>query len=768
MHMNKKQNSDKSVMNTKTPAILAPAGDKNSFLAAIAANADAIYCGLKIFSARMEAENFGIEELAALTKLANSKGIQVYIAFNSMIKQSELEKVSNLLSKLTKYVKPHALIVQDPGIISLARKAGFKGELHLSTLGNCCFSKGLDSVKKAGFSRAVLPRELNIDEIKTMAEKTPKGLELEIFVHGALCYGVSGRCYWSSWFGGKSGLRGRCVQPCRRVYLQNKNKQRFFSCLDLSLDVLVKVLKDIPQITCWKIEGRKKSAHYVFYTVKAYKLLRDHGDEPDKKKTALAFLNYALGRSATHYNFLPQRPQNPLKKNIETGSGLFAGRVKTGTRPWFITREPLFTNDILRIGYEDDKGYTIQKVTRPVPKKGKLVIKQEKQKKKSIKYGKNSKKNYKKGRNSKKDYKSSRTTIQKGAPVFIIDRKEKDIALMIKELDTELAKIERPAVMPQNTEPDKKVNYDNMQPSRAIKSTSIILTRDFSCINQTTGIYQHGSIRHKDGQYPCGVKHRGGRKYINSKYTGGKYTDGRHLENISHHGRIPYSACALWISNRGMKKIPEKQIKNIWWWLPPVMWPDNDEKLYSNAVNQIVSKGGRNFVINIPWQISLFKYYLITEKQNEKNKIKNLNLWAGPFCNIANTSFLDTLKTMGFSGAIVSPELDRDSLLSLPRSSPLPLGAVIFGNWPVSISRIISDDISMDRVFSSPMGENCWVSKKDENYWVFPGWQLDLSTQKKEMEKAGYSVFITINENVPKTIIMKKRPGLWNWKLRLL
>ncbi|MCD6561613.1 MAG: hypothetical protein J7L16_07650 [Deltaproteobacteria bacterium] len=123
---------------------------------------------------------------------------------------------------------------------------------------------------------------------------------------------------------------------------------------------------------------------------------------------------------------------------------------------------------------------------------------------------------------------------------------------------------------------------------------------------------------------------------------------------------------------------------------------------------------------------------------------------------------------MGFSGAIVSPELDQDTFLSLPEFSPLPLGAVIKGNWPLSISRTVSDNIKLDQLFSSPMGENCWVSKKDENYWVFPGWQLDLSTKKEEMIKAGYSVFIDMDENIPKNIIMKKRPGLWNWKLRLL
>ncbi len=786
------------MINIKKPSILAPAGDRDSFLAAVAAGADAIYCGLKIFSARMEAENFGIEELARLTVLAASKKIKVYIAFNSIIKQGELEKVKNILSKITRYVHPDALIVQDIGMISLAREAGFQGELHLSTLGNCCFTKGLDSARQAGFSRVVLPRELNIDEIKTMAGKAPEGLELEVFIHGALCYGVSGRCYWSSWFGGKSGLRGRCVQPCRRIYTQNQNKQRFFSCFDLSLDVLVKVLKDIPEVTCWKIEGRKKSPHYVFYAVKAYKMLRDHGHEPDKKKTALAFLNYALGRPSTHYNFLPQRPQNPLKKDVETGSGLFTGRVKIGTKPFLVTREALLTNDLLRIGYEDDKGHAIQRVTRSVPKKGKLVLKQ--------------------GKKGK---------LQKGMPVFIVDRREKDIALLIKELTVELETIELPHVMPvegSNTghlenlharslkfeSNEKQFTSSGKAPGKSAKgkqklkksteTTDILLHRKFSCLNKQTAT--RSMAKYSGSGYPDSGYSGKRSKYSGKGYYGkGTGYSGR---NYSERRKSPYENKnniinnALWISNKNIEKTPAKLIKNIWWWLPPVMWPENDEKNYSDCVKKILSKGGRHFILNIPWQIALFneinsinpdKNYRQRKKINKFSKsksgksrsdtalpdksnitctIKGLDLWAGPFCNTANTACLNVLKKMGFSGAIVSPELDQDTFLSLPGVSPLPLGAVIKGNWPLSISRIISDDIRLDQNFSSPMGENCWVSKQDENYWVFPGWELDLSRQKEEMKMAGYSFFINIDEDIPKKIIMKKRPGLWNWKLRLL
>ena len=271
------------------PQILAPAGNKASFLAALAAGADAIYCGLKQLSARMEAKNFTLEELVGLTDLAHSKGTRVYVTLNTLIKPDELDPAGKLMDDLNRYVRPDALIIQDLALIDLARQAGFSGEIHLSTLANVSFGEALSLIRHIpGVSRVVLPRELSVDEIKQIAGICPENIGLEVFVHGALCYGVSGRCYWSSFLGGKSGLRGRCVQPCRRFYTQERTSNRFFSCQDLSLDVLVKVLRPVPAIRAWKIEGRKKSPHYVYYTVQAYQLLRDHVQDSHLRKEALS------------------------------------------------------------------------------------------------------------------------------------------------------------------------------------------------------------------------------------------------------------------------------------------------------------------------------------------------------------------------------------------------------------------------------------------------------------------------------------------------
>lgn len=663
----------------KYPQILAPAGDRQSFLAAIAAGADAIYCGLKIFSARMEAANFSIDELSRLTDLAEKHKVEVYLALNSIIKESEIEKTFKLLCKLVHYTKVKGLIIQDPAILILAEQAGFENEFHLSTLGNCTSPSGILTADRLGFSKVVLPREFNIDEIKTMADNLPGAVDLETFIHGALCYSVSGRCYWSSWFGGKSSLRGRCVQPCRRIYDQKGARKRHFSCMDFSADVLAKVLKDIPNLTTWKIEGRKKSPHYVYYTVKAYKLLRD---DPKQKKQALAFLDYAMGREFSHYNLLTQRMVNPLDHQSETGSGLFLGRIKNPVAPYFITREALFSADLLRIGFEGEPFHDIQRVTRSVPKKGKFYLKKNKGKQ-----------------------------IKKGTPVYLIDRREGILSDAFVSLEKELSAIDTPSVQP--------------------------VVKPF--------------------QFPHLAQHQ--QRQVTSKKSGNRNASKNKSDTRlmllfrgKNKPRQRSGDMGTWISTHNYRIYHSKQ---DWLWLDPLIFP-GEEPLCRDYISKALKKGARKFVLNSPWQISLF------------DTPRKLNIWAGPFCNITNSLTLFQLKRLGFSGAIVSPELDKKTYLSIASRSCMPIGAVIKGNWPLGISRIISPDLKLGLPFTSPKGETAWVSKFGSNYFIYPNWLFDISEKKAELEKAGFSLFVEIHENVPKTVSMKKRPGLWNWNLNLI
>lgn len=656
------------------PEILAPAGGREAFLAALAAGADAVYCGLKRFSARMAAENFTIEELVPLTRLAHQRGAAVYVTLNSLVKPDEIDTAAVLMDELGRKVKPEALIIQDLGLVALARQVGFKGEIHLSTLANAGFAEALNAVARfPEITRVVLPRELSIDEIRALSEKCPDRLSLEVFVHGALCYAVSGRCYWSSFMGGKSGLRGRCVQPCRRIYRQQDRQQRFFSCQDLGFDVLTKILPEIPKISALKIEGRKKGPHYVYYTVAAYRLLRDHPGDTKAKKTALGFLEYALGRKTTHFNLLSQRPQNPVDVDIQTGSGLMIGRIGgKGVRPGISAREELLPGDLLRVGYEDEPWHGVSRIKRYVPRKGRVNLKS-----------------------------PGKAAPPAGTPVFLIDRRDSELTRQMGDFAAELISVEQTIA---DEIPAKKTRASRAKPS--------IKTVLDGPVKEMTVWRRADQLR-------------------------GRSTD----------------QAGLWLMPESRDRIASDDSRR-WYWLPPVIWPDHEASM-RDAVMDAVKRRCAHFVANAPWQIGFF------------GKTRHVEVWAGPFCNAANPAAIAILKQMGFSGVIVSPELAEADYAVLPSRSPLPLGIVTAGNWPLCISRAKAESLETDVLFSSPRKEGAWAAAYGPDIWVFPDWEIDLSVHRARLESYGFRLFVRLLEPVPRQVSIRKRPGLWNWSLNL-
>jgi U32 family peptidase len=652
-------------MNNNKPLILSPAGDRLSFLAAIAAGADAVYCGLKNFSARMQANNFSVSELAELTDFAHKKNVKVYITLNSLLKPDEIKNAGNLIIKLYKFVKPDALIIQDIGFIKIAEDAGFPlNKIHLSTLANVSFPLGLKAAQKLGAGAVVLPREFTIDEIKAVAKICDKNLNLEVFIHGALCYSISGRCYWSSYLGGKSGLRGWCVQPCRRIYEYKGQKRKFFSCEDFSIDVLAKLLLKIPEIKAWKIEGRKKGPHYVYYTTTAYKMLRDAPNDSSIKKEATNLLKNALNRKTTHYNFLPQRRFNPVDTKEYTASGLLIGKIKGGKKnPYLIPNDELFEKDILRIGFEDEKRHKIIKIRKYIPKRGKFYIQT-----------------------------SSKNIDYSDAPVFLMDRREKELENMIEALEKEI----------------KPLNIDIKNVKFEEKNFAPLKKISFS-----KEIYLYKGLPSKK---PIGI-----------------------------------TACML--DFESAKKAVKKNASNTWWWLPPAIFPD-DEKNILIAIDLLLKKKAKTFVLNALWQRAFF----------DNKKVK---LIAGPFCNIANQYAVFKAKEIGFEGVIVSPELCEKDYIKLAKKSPLPLGIVISGSFPLGISRILSDDLKLNAPFISPKNETAFVKKYGSCFFIYPNWALDLSSKKNVLQKAGFSFFVHMMELFERDIKMKQRKSLWNWKLGL-
>jgi putative protease len=342
----------------KKPEILAPAGSLEAFFAAMEGGADAVYTGLKEFSARAKAKNFSTAEMERLVVYAHGLGRKVYVTLNTLVKESELPQLVETLGAL-EAMAVDAVILQDLAVWRLARHH-FPGlELHASTQLTVHNAAGVQMLERMGFTRGVLARELSLAEIATLRRTTR--LELEHFVHGALCFSFSGQCFFSSWLGGKSGNRGRCAQPCRRRYSYRQQDGYYFSTNDLSaIDLLPELAS--AGVTSFKIEGRMKSAEYVASVVSAYRQVLDAA--PAQRSAAIREakerLKLSFGRLPTK-GFLPGAvPTDIAIPSLKGATGRFLGEVSAvnGNTIHFKTRDRLHVGDRLRIQPKSDQAGT--------------------------------------------------------------------------------------------------------------------------------------------------------------------------------------------------------------------------------------------------------------------------------------------------------------------------------------------------------------------------------------------------------------------------
>lgn len=335
--------------------LLAPAGHIESFFAAVENGANAVYLGLKSMSARAMATNFTLQELGLLIPYARRRGCRVHVAVNSLITAREVNESLNVLRALSD-LDVDALIVQDPAILYLARRYFPNLRLHASTLMTIHNHAGVNQLEKLGAKRVVLARELNLHEIDQIAERTR--VELEVFVHGALCYSYSGLCLASSFRGGQSGLQGRCVQPCRLRFRQGRKEGFFLSCNDLCALPLLPQLKKM-RLAAFKIEGRMKSADYIGQVVKAYRSVLDapRNEEDQAVAAAQELLAQAPARRLT-FGFLKERNSEEVLTPHRSGSsGFWVGTVKAvaGGRITVNLRHDLYPGDRLRPESSEEK-----------------------------------------------------------------------------------------------------------------------------------------------------------------------------------------------------------------------------------------------------------------------------------------------------------------------------------------------------------------------------------------------------------------------------
>lgn len=246
--------------------ILAPAGSMESLIAGVRSGANAVYLGGKLFNARRNAGNFDNEELKKAVEYCHNRMVKVYLAINILISDREMQDAYNAVRDAL-LAGVDAFIIQDTGLAKMIREHFPEARLHASTQMSIMTPAGARFAKSLGFDRIVLPREMTLDEIIEMKNSTD--VELELFVHGALCMSVSGQCYLSSILGSRSGNRGLCAQPCRLPFTAKGDRNECaLSLKDLSL---IRHLNKLDGVTSLKIEGRMKRPEYVSATVAAVK-----------------------------------------------------------------------------------------------------------------------------------------------------------------------------------------------------------------------------------------------------------------------------------------------------------------------------------------------------------------------------------------------------------------------------------------------------------------------------------------------------------------
>ncbi len=307
--------------------LLLPVGNTETFYAALEGGADAVYLGLKLFNARGRALNFSNRQIPVLIDLAHKKNCKVFITLNTVIKNTELPQLIDVLAYL-QAIKPDAVIIQDWGVYHIIKKHFPELTIHASTQMANHNSLGAIYSERKGFERVILARELTLQEAAEVNKKS--SIETEVFVHGALCYSFSGMCNFSSYLGGHGANRGICSQVCRRSFKTGKDAGYHFSLKDNQQIENIHHLIDAG-VYSLKVEGRLKSSDYVYKVARAYKaVIKDKNNLP----YAQELLKTETGREKTSY-FLG----NDLSKAITLDSpntGLLLGEITKITDTGFV------------------------------------------------------------------------------------------------------------------------------------------------------------------------------------------------------------------------------------------------------------------------------------------------------------------------------------------------------------------------------------------------------------------------------------------------
>lgn len=330
----------------KKPELLIPAGNLENLEVAVLYGADAVYIGGQQFGLRAKAKNFSIEQMKEGIAFAHAHGVKVYVTANIIAHNDDIEGVEAYFEEL-KELNPDALIIADPGILAIAKQVLPDMELHLSTQANNTNYMSVNFWHQLGVKRVVVARELSFREIKQISDKSPDTLDIEAFVHGAMCISYSGRCLLSNYMAGRDANKGACTHPCRWQYhlveetrpneympvFENERGTYVYNSKDLCM------LEFIPELAeagvySFKIEGRMKTQLYVASVTRTYRrALDDYLEDPEKYRANIP--NYLEEiKKCTHRKFTTgfyfQRPDEEgqiYDSNTYIRSYKFIGKV---------------------------------------------------------------------------------------------------------------------------------------------------------------------------------------------------------------------------------------------------------------------------------------------------------------------------------------------------------------------------------------------------------------------------------------------------------
>ncbi len=708
--------------------LLAPAGTLPAFEAAVQEGADAVYIGAPGLNARALARDFTFGEIAAMTRFVQDKGKKLYVAMNSLMKEGEVRLALETLAMLSK-IGPDALIIQDLGILHLAQRFFPNLPLHASTLMTVNNAMAASYLTALGFRRIVLARELSLAEIRTIHQRSDAALE--IFIHGAMCYSYSGLCRFSSLHGGKSSLRGQCVQPCRRRYDWlpsgkrsvaanfSKGGSYLFSMNDLSgIDYLAEARK--AGVVSLKIEGRLKSVAYVRNTVRAYRLALDALDAPVEQrqgmlKAASQCLDEALGRKRSSGFFIAGREQGLIVPHLSGSTGEVIGKVlrvevpkgrKPGGAPSLqvLLQATVNLGDRLRL-YDERTGDRKSFSLRSLEVNGKKVDRGQSGQTVTIGlYGMESG--------------SLRSSFQ--GVLFRVDvsgRAENQKSALVRSA----AQVQLPPLDGVGIE---KMLAAVSQPVAGGKESASVQSRP----------RRQGPDRAGGSSAP--------EWWIRV----------HSLEALGQRYPFKVAKVVLDLNKRNVGQYLQYQMRknfrqtSLIWALPPVI---NEGLLpwYQEAIVQVLDQGRGRFQISHIGQIALFTV------DGGSDVAAGIELYGDSTCNVLNNPALQAWAARGMSGVQFSLETDRSNLSAAlahyagsgrtpTGQGRMQVGLQLYGRPPLFTARLDAPHFQGHRTLVSSRGERYYLDRQDEAVYVRSHAAFSLLQFAGDLAKIGLDYFV--------------------------